>query len=288
MNEHVSIVLPTYKGEDYLESAIRSVLAQSFEDWELLICDDCGGDRSLAIADQFAARDSRIRVVRALKNRGLYGTLNRALDECGGQWTVILMQDDELRPDHLQTMVDCSLRFPSADALWAEIRLIDDTRKPVSTGQDTGRAELIPPTIAAWLSCLERGCIWTISGSFTRTSHLKAYRFRADLPHASDFEFLLRTIRSVPMLYYERPLTTIRIHAAQTTNAHAKVSRDLIEYRLILREQFAAHGADLSTQQWAKLRSLYKTRFLRRSIGRLRLLDIRGALVAFRQWLGRT
>lgn len=287
MTAHVSIILPTYKGEKYLESAIKSVLAQSFDSWELLICDDCGGDRSLSIADQFAGADSRIRVSRALKNRGLYGTLNDAIDDCLGQWIVILMQDDELRPDHLRAMVECAARFPAADALWAEIELIDDARNPISNGQNTGRSELIPPTIAAWLSCLQRGCIWTISGSFTRASHLKLYRFRADLPHASDFEFLLRTIRSVPMLYLERPLTTIRIHAEQTTNAHAKVSRDLIEYRRILREQFAAHRGDLSTRQWASLRSRYTLRFLRRALGRLRMLDVRGALFAFRQLLDR-
>jgi glycosyltransferase involved in cell wall biosynthesis len=287
MTTHISIILPTYRGEKYLELAIRSVFAQSYDSWELLICDDCGGDRSLAIADEFAALDSRIRVSRALKNRGLYGTLNDAIDDCRGQWIVILMQDDELKPDHFQTMVDYSARFPAADAIWAEIELIDNAGKPISTGQNTGRAELIEPSIEAWLSCLLRGCIWTISGSFTRASHLRDFRFRADLPHASDFEFLLRTIRSVPMVYYERPLTIIRIHAEQTTNTHAKVSRDLIEYRTILREQSAKHHADLSSPQWSKLRCTYSLRFLRRAASRLRAYDVRGAVVAFKQFLDR-
>ena len=283
---HVSIILPTYNGEKYLASAIRSVLAQSYDSWELLIFDDCGGDQSLAIADEFASSDSRIRVSRSVKNRGLYGTLNDAIDDCRGQWIVILMQDDELKPDHLQTMVDFAERFPVADAIWAEVELIDETGTPISAGKSTGKVELIEPTVEAWLSCLLRGCIWTISGSCTRASHLRDYRFRADLPHASDFEFLLRTIRSVPMVYYERPLTVIRIHAEQTTNTHAIVSRDLIEYRTILLEQCGQHRADLSSRQWSKLRRIYRLRFLRRAASRLRAYDARGAFVALKHLLG--
>ena len=286
MTAHISIILPTYKGEKYLELAIRSVLAQSYGSWELLICDDCGGDRSLAIADEYAMAQPQIRVSRAAKNRGLYATLNDAIADCQGQWIVILMQDDELKPDHLQTMVNLSTRFPTARAIWAEIELIDEIGKPVSAGKNTGRIEPIKPSIDAWLSCLQRGCIWTISGSFTRASHLRDYRFRADLPHASDFEFLLRTIRSVPMVYYERPLTVIRIHAEQTTNIHAKVSRDLIEYRIILLEQCGQHRADLSSRQWSKLRRIYRLRFLRRAASRLRAYDARGAFVALKHLLG--
>ncbi|MDE6838166.1 MAG: glycosyltransferase, partial [Acutalibacter sp.] len=57
----VSIVLPVYNGEAYLRQAIESVLAQTYENWELIMVDDCSTDGSPAIMEEFARRDSRVR-----------------------------------------------------------------------------------------------------------------------------------------------------------------------------------------------------------------------------------
>jgi len=58
----VSIVLPCYNGADFLAKSIDSVIAQTFTDWELIIVNDCSKDNSLEIMQQYAEKDSRIRI----------------------------------------------------------------------------------------------------------------------------------------------------------------------------------------------------------------------------------
>lgn len=66
-----SVVMPTYGVEKYIEKAIRSVQAQTFENWELLVIDDCTCDQSAEIACEIAKTDSRIRIVHHEINQGL-------------------------------------------------------------------------------------------------------------------------------------------------------------------------------------------------------------------------
>ena len=60
MNDLVSIILPVYNGEKYLRESIDSVLAQTYQNWELLILDDCSSDSSSEIALEYSGRDSRV------------------------------------------------------------------------------------------------------------------------------------------------------------------------------------------------------------------------------------
>src|SRR5258705_13800105 len=73
----VSIVTPVYNGEEYLRECIESVLAQTSSNWEYIIVDNCSRDHTLSIAQEYAARDSRIRVhsnetfVRVIENHNI-------------------------------------------------------------------------------------------------------------------------------------------------------------------------------------------------------------------------
>ena len=67
----VSIIMPVYNGEKYIAVAIESILCQTFEDFELILIDDCGIDRSMEIALDFAEKDKRIRIVHNPRNMGI-------------------------------------------------------------------------------------------------------------------------------------------------------------------------------------------------------------------------
>ena len=64
----VSIVLPVYNGEKYLRESLDSILAQTMQDWELIVVDDCSQDTTPQILADYAASDSRIRVMRNAEN----------------------------------------------------------------------------------------------------------------------------------------------------------------------------------------------------------------------------
>ena len=76
VHPEVSVIMPAYNAEKYIAEAISSVVGQTFQNWELLVLDDCSQDRTCAIVEQFAADDRRIRLVRNAVNQG--GTTDKA------------------------------------------------------------------------------------------------------------------------------------------------------------------------------------------------------------------
>ena len=109
----VSVCVPTYNGEKYLEDCIESILAQSFHDFELLIVDDGSRDRSVEIARCYEARDPRVRVVENECNQGLAGNWNRCATLASGEWIKFVFQDDLILPACLERMLGAA-RNPGA------------------------------------------------------------------------------------------------------------------------------------------------------------------------------
>ena len=72
----ISIVLPTHNGSRYLDQSIKSVLDQSFSDWELIVVNDASTDNTRDLVDCWAARDPRVRAIHLSQNRKLPGALN--------------------------------------------------------------------------------------------------------------------------------------------------------------------------------------------------------------------
>lgn len=89
----VSIIVPVYKAEAYLHRCVNSILAQSFADFELLLIDDGSPDRSGVICDEYAQKDSRVRVIHK-ENGGVSSARQRGLDESIGEYTIHADPDD--------------------------------------------------------------------------------------------------------------------------------------------------------------------------------------------------
>ena len=103
----VSIIVPVYKAEKYLNRCIDSILAQTFTDWELLLIDDGSPDRSGDICDEYAKKDTRIRVFHK-KNGGVSSARNLGLDYVQGEYVTFVDSDDWLLE---KTLTLCSSNF---------------------------------------------------------------------------------------------------------------------------------------------------------------------------------
>lgn len=100
MNELISIIMPSYNTGQYIGESIRSVLAQTYENWELIIVDDCSTDETVAVVSSFA--DPRICYFRNEENSGAAISRNRALREAKGRWIAFLDSDDLWHPEKLE------------------------------------------------------------------------------------------------------------------------------------------------------------------------------------------
>ena len=105
MNPIVSIVLPCYNGAGFLAQSIDSVIVQTFTDWELIIVNDCSKDNSLEIMQQYAEKDSRIRIINNETNLKLPGALNRGFREAKGKYLTWTSHDNRMAPTMLEEFV---------------------------------------------------------------------------------------------------------------------------------------------------------------------------------------
>jgi teichuronic acid biosynthesis glycosyltransferase TuaG len=101
----VSIVLPSYNSEKYIQPTLESIRAQDYEKWELCIVDDCSVDDSLQIIENYASIDERIHVSRNSSNMGAAATRNKAIRMCRGRFIAFIDSDDLWSPTKLSRQV---------------------------------------------------------------------------------------------------------------------------------------------------------------------------------------
>jgi len=134
MKTSVSVVIPTYKAEKYIAKTIQSVLAQSYQDFEILIVDDGSPDQSVKICQQFI--DPRIRIIHQ-SNRGLPGARNTGIRHAQGDYIALLDADDlwlpeklEKHVEHLENSPSVGISFSCSAFITEEGNLTGLTQKP--------------------------------------------------------------------------------------------------------------------------------------------------------------
>ncbi|MFS4583393.1 glycosyltransferase family 2 protein [Phaeobacter sp. C3_T13_0] len=101
----ISIIMANHQGAGYLGAALRSVVAQTYVNWELIVADDGSSDGSVAILQDVAAQDARVRVLLHETPSGPAAARNRALAAAGGDWVAICDSDDVMHPDRLRRLL---------------------------------------------------------------------------------------------------------------------------------------------------------------------------------------
>lgn len=105
-----SIIVPVYNSESFIKVCLDSILEQTYPDFELLLIDDGSTDRSGEICDEYAGKDSRIRVFHE-KNEGVSASRNKGLEMASGWYVNFVDSDDWVSPDYLQSYVDARKDF---------------------------------------------------------------------------------------------------------------------------------------------------------------------------------
>lgn len=101
----VSIIMPSYNTGRFIEETVKSVLAQSYDNWELIIVDDCSTDNTDEIVKNLQV-DRRIRYIKNSVNSGAAVSRNRALREANGEWIAFLDSDDLWEPEKLEKQIN--------------------------------------------------------------------------------------------------------------------------------------------------------------------------------------
>ena len=114
---YISIGIPIYNAEKYLSDAIKSVIAQTYPYWELILIDDGSKDNSLKIAQDFAAKDNRIRVISDGLNKKLPARLNQIIKEAKYDYIARMDADDLIHSERLERQLNFLLNHPEYDLI---------------------------------------------------------------------------------------------------------------------------------------------------------------------------
>lgn len=122
-NDLISIILPVYNGEDFLEEAIKSILKQTYSNFELIIINDASTDSSLTIAKEFSLIDERIRIFSNEKNLLLPESLNLGHKYAKGEYITWTSDDNLLKPNFLKTLLN-NLLSTGSDIIYSDYDII--------------------------------------------------------------------------------------------------------------------------------------------------------------------
>ncbi|WP_168405685.1 glycosyltransferase family 2 protein [Acinetobacter indicus] len=125
-NNLVSIIMPAFRAEKTISDSIESVLAQTYQNFELIVIDDCSPDNTRDIVNQFATSDNRVKLISKDINEGVAAARNTGLDYAVGDFVAFLDSDDLWCEDKLQKQVKLLNESPNVDVTYTEyFRFID-------------------------------------------------------------------------------------------------------------------------------------------------------------------
>lgn len=181
----VSVVMPAYNASRFLRQAVDSVLAQTYANLELIIVDDCSTDDTLQIMQDYAARDSRVRIIAGETNQGVARVRNRGIQEARGAYIALLDSDDVWAETKLEKQLAC-VRETHADIVYCSFDLVDEQGVRLNK-------PFIVPVHTDYDSMLVR-CVFTCSTILSDAKLLKAHPFRPEYYH-EDFVLWMELLR---------------------------------------------------------------------------------------------
>jgi len=158
----VSIGMPVYNGELYLEEAINSVLDQTFTDFELIISDNASTDRTAEICAEYETRDPRIRYFRQERNLGAAPNHNFTVEKAKGRYFKWLAHDDIIDPNWLERCVEVLERYSEVQLAFPRTLRIDESGAVTGSYPDYGGMRLMssrPSERFGDMVCKQHNCV---------------------------------------------------------------------------------------------------------------------------------
>lgn len=160
MKPIISVLMPVHNGEKYLSVSIKSILSQSFKNYEFIIVDDGSVDNSLKIIESYKQKDKRIIVIRNTKNIGTTKSLNKGLLSAKGKYIVRMDADDWSYPDRLKKQYDFMQKNPHVGVSGGTIEVCDENLKIISVREYPLTDKAIRKIIFSYSPFAHSATIW--------------------------------------------------------------------------------------------------------------------------------
>jgi len=267
----VSVIMPIYNVERFVADAVQSVLDQTFEDFELLIIDDCSPDDSIAICRAFD--DPRIRIIQHAFNRGLAGARNTGVRHARGELLAFLDSDDCWQPEKLQRHVEHLAARPEVGVSFSRSAFIDEDGTPNHCYQMPRLTDIEPgyylcrnPIGNGSAPVIRRGVFSDICYFDDFHGEREDWYFDERLRQSEDIECWIRIALTTDWLIegIPEPLTLYRLNAGGLS---AQLLKQLQSWEQVI-EKTRSYAPEFIAE-WERPARAYQLRYLSRQAIRL-------------------
>ena len=234
----ITVVMPNYNGHRFVEQAIDSVLLQTYQNFELLVVDDCSQDDSLQLIKKKAQSDKRIRVIVLETNAGVANARNVGIRKANGKYVALLDNDDLWTEDKLERQL--AIADKGADIVYSSYDFIDEQnneiRKPFIVPKQTNFNKMLASSVI--------GC----STSFIKTELMQAHPFNPEFYH-EDYVLWMELLRVCPTAYGDEK---VLMHYRQVTGSRSNKKGNAAKERWNIYRK--ALNLNMVTSAWAFMR----------------------------------
>ncbi len=305
----VSVIVPVYNGQRYLEKCIISILRQTYSQLELILVDDGSTDNTAAICDAWAEKDARVKVIHQ-QNKGVSVARNAGLDAATGDFIGFVDADDTIDPETYEMavsqIVGHDMVMWDTVTLWGDGRTEPDTI-PLLKADCTITAQDWTPELLRWMAGSACRCLYTVSC-------IADVRFPEGIKFSEDRLFNLYAMgRAQSLRYLKKPLYNRLMHResavhryhedyfeafklahqatveALSTEWEAKPEYVQVYHRQLIggalgaiNNYFYKTSPLTITQKWNKVRALCQDEYLQQVVSQTKNIGLREALVQYK------
>lgn len=220
----VSIITPSHNAGKFIAKTIESVLAQTYEQWEMIIVDDLSLDDSVAIVESYAQKDSRIKLIRPEHKSGPAGARNIAIEASRGRYIAFLDADDLWMPEKLENQLNF-MREHDLHFTYSSYKVINEEQEELTTFQT-----LPEVSYKSMLKTCSVGCLTAVYDT-----HKLGKMYMPKLPKRQDYALWLAILKKSdnakglmePLAYYRIGQSSVSSNKATAAMWQWKVYRDV-------------------------------------------------------------
>lgn len=244
----VTIGMPVYNGERHIARAIRSILAQTYRDFQLLVVDNASTDRTAEIVQEFARQDPRVVYHRNPQNIGAHPNFNRAFTLSDSEYFKWAAHDDEIKPAYLETCIRILDSDPTVALAHTFVEEIDDEGRVCRVYRPLPPEAAAPDRLARFRGRVRRRGWCTELFSVMRSANVRTTKLLASFA-AADLSFLTELTLTGRVVVAPEPLFRNRRHPLRYTDSVFEQALDRNKRRTIL----AWHDTSKRGHRWSYL-----------------------------------
>ncbi|MDY4524138.1 MAG: glycosyltransferase [Treponema sp.] len=205
----VSVIIPCYNAEKYVELAVRSIMNQTYKNLEILCCDDCSTDVTFLILQKLADEDSRIKLIKNETNQKIVKTLNKLIALANGKYIARMDADDISLPKRIEEQVKVLEKNNNRIVMCGcNVIHIDESGRKI--------AKTILPVTKKQIQVMKSFRTPFYHPSvMIKAAVLKQYKYLREFQYAEDYELWLRILHNYEAVNLRKRLLKYRIHSQQ-------------------------------------------------------------------------